>query len=71
MASTHELEVGDTLPLAHNRVFIINSSPEIFNMAGCALAGVARWIEHRLVNQRVTGSIPGPGTCLGSEPGPQ
>ena len=30
-----------------------------------ALAGVAQWIEHRPVNQKVTGSIPSQGTCLG------
>ena len=36
-----------------------------------AQAGVTQWIEHRLVNQRVTGSIPSLGTCLGCGPGPQ
>ena len=30
-----------------------------------ALAGIAQWIEHRPVNQRVPGSIPSQGTCLG------
>ena len=35
-----------------------------------ALAGVAQWIEHWPVNQRVTGSIPSQGTCLGCRPGP-
>ena len=30
-----------------------------------ALAGVSQWIEHRPVNQRVTGWIPSQGTCLG------
>ena len=30
-----------------------------------ALAGVAQWIECWPVNQRVTGSIPSLGTCLG------
>ena len=29
-----------------------------------ALAGVAQWIEHQPVNQRVTSSIPIHGTCL-------
>ena len=29
-----------------------------------ALAGVAQWIEHQPVNQRVTGSIPSHSTCL-------
>ena len=36
-----------------------------------ALAGVAQWIEHGPANQRVTGSIPSEGTCLGFRPGPQ
>ena len=30
-----------------------------------ALAGVAQWIEHQPANQRVAGSIPSQGTCLG------
>ena len=30
-----------------------------------ALAGVAQWIESWPVNQRVAGSIPSQGTCLG------
>ena len=34
-----------------------------------ALVGVAQWIGHRPVNQRVTGSIPSQGTCLGCRPG--
>ena len=37
----------------------------------CALAGVAQWIEHWPVNQRVSSSIPSQGTCLGGRPGPQ
>ena len=36
-----------------------------------ALAGLAQWIEHRPMNQRVTGSIPSQGTLLGCGPGPQ
>ena len=36
-----------------------------------ALAGVAQWIECWPVNQRVAGSIPSQGTCLGCRPGPQ
>ena len=35
------------------------------------LAGVAQWIEHRIANQRVAGSIPSQGTFLGCGPGPQ
>ena len=34
-----------------------------------ALAGVAQWIEHQPVNQRVTSSIHSQGTCLGCRPG--
>ena len=36
-----------------------------------ALAGVAQWTERWPVNQRVTGLIPGQGTCLGCGPDPQ
>ena len=36
-----------------------------------ALAGVAQWIECQPMNQRVPGSIPSQGTCLGCGPGPQ
>ena len=36
-----------------------------------ALTDVAQWIEHRPVNQKVTGSIPSQGTCLGCGAGPQ
>ena len=35
-----------------------------------ALAGVAQWIECRPLNQRVSGLIPGQGTCMGYGPGP-
>ena len=35
------------------------------------LAGVAQWIEHWPANQRVAGSIPSQGTCLGCGSGPQ
>ena len=36
-----------------------------------ALAGVAQWIEGGPVNQKVAGSIPSQGTCLGCRPGLQ
>ena len=36
-----------------------------------ALAGVAQWIVHQTVNQRVAGLIPSQGTCLGCRLGPQ
>ena len=35
-----------------------------------ALAGVAQWMEHLPVNERVANSIPSQGTCLGCGPGP-
>ena len=35
-----------------------------------ALAGVAQWIEHQPMKQRVAGSIPSTGTCLYCSPGP-
>ena len=41
------------------------------NKVCLALDGVTQWIEHRPANQRVAGSIPIQGTCLGCGPGPQ
>ena len=35
------------------------------------LTGVAQWVGHRLEKGKVTGSVPGWGTCLGCGPGPQ
>ena len=35
------------------------------------LAGVAQWIERKPTNQKIAGSIPGQGLCLGCRPGPQ
>ena len=35
-----------------------------------ALAGMDQWTECQPANQRVTGSIPNQGTCLGCRPGP-
>ena len=40
-------------------------------MANSALVGVVQWIECQPANQRVSGSIPSQGTCLGCGPGPQ
>ena len=45
--------------------------PSFPQMKMKALAGVAQWIEHCLVNQRVADLIPSQGTCLGCGPGPQ
>ena len=36
-----------------------------------ASTGVAQWVRHHPANQKVTGSIPSQGTCLGCRPGPQ
>ena len=41
------------------------------NVCMYALAVVTQRIECQPSNQRVTGSIPSQGTCLGSGPGPQ
>ena len=56
---------------------VINKTHQKINGVSCtienifwALAGVTPWIERRPVNQRVTGSIPSQGTCLGCWPGP-
>ena len=35
-----------------------------------ALAGVAHWVECHTTNQKVNGSVPCQGTCLGCRPGP-
>ena len=43
----------------------------LFKIAKIALAGVAQWDGHHPANQKVTGSIPSQGTCLGCRPGPQ
>ena len=46
--------------------------PQITNMKEPkTLAGVAPRTERQPANQRVTGSIPNQGTCLGWGPGPQ
>ena len=42
----------------------------VFFKKDSALTGVAHWIEYWPVNQRITGSIPSQGTCLGCRPGP-
>ena len=46
---------------------ILNACKKIY----AALAGVAQWTECGPANQRVTGSIPSQGICLGCRPGPQ
>ena len=39
--------------------------------AGYCPGWCGSWLEHHPVNQKVMGSIPGPGMCLGCGPGPQ
>ena len=48
-------------------VFIVSS---FVTVKTGALADVAQWIEYEPENQRVAGSIPSQGTCLGCRPGP-
>ena len=36
-----------------------------------SLAGAAQWIECQPANQKIAGSIPSQGTCLGGGPDPQ
>ena len=47
-----------------------NKGKKYFYGKTTALAGVAQWMEHRPVHQKVTSSIPSQGTCLGCGPGP-
>ena len=46
-------------------------SPEVDKIHYWALAEVAQWIEYWPANQRVAGSIPSQGACLGCGPGLQ
>ena len=48
-----------------------NNKQSLFKKKNLVLAGVAQWIERQPANQKVTGSIPSQGTCLGFGPGPQ
>ena len=43
----------------------------LIEMDNPALASAAQWVESGTANQRVSGSIPSHGTCLGCRPGPQ
>ena len=54
---------SSTRSLSSHGLFVINKR--------LALAGVTQWIESRPANERVAGSIPSQGTCLGCGPGPQ
>ena len=44
---------------------------DLILITNTSLAGVAQWIECQPTSQRVTGSIPSQGPCLGCGPGPQ
>ena len=52
-------------------MFIEISENTIFFENVSALAGVAQWTVCGPANQRVAGSIPSQGTCLGCRSGPQ
>ena len=54
-------------------VYIFISKEHCVNIKShkLALSGVAQWIECQPENQRVSGSVPNEGTCLGFEPGAQ
>ena len=55
-----------------NKEFILLHVPgsKISGNKKLPLAGVAQWIEHWPVNQKVAGSFPSQGTCLGFGLGP-
>ena len=52
------------MPLLNKNIRVFNSYKESLKLS---LAGVAQWIEHWPVNQRVTDLIPSQGTCLGCQ----
>ena len=39
--------------------------PQFFKKSNRAMMGVVQWTECQPANQKVTGSIPSQGTCLG------
>ena len=49
-------------------LFTLHLLPMLLKVLHLALAGVAQWIVCLPANQRVVGSIPGQGTCLGCRP---
>ena len=58
----------DRINLEH---VMVPESKKVLKKDWGALAGVAQWTECRPANQRVSGSVPSQGTCLGCRPGPQ
>ena len=49
---------------------LVKNIDSMLNFLILALASVAQWIERQPVNQKLAGSIPCQGTCLGCGPGP-
>ena len=72
-ATTHWcFSVSLSLSLPHSRkINTIFKNCLNKKMSPKALAGVVKWVEHWPANWKVIGSIPGQGTHLGWEPGPQ
>ena len=65
-ASEVSLDIRNFTRACRNRAKVKGAkSPDL------ALAGVAQWIEGQPANQRIAGSIPNQGTCLGCRLGPQ
>ena len=56
---------------SEQRPRLAHYSEHLIKVGNHALVGVAQWTEHWTVKQRVAGSIPSQGTCLGCGPGPQ
>ena len=52
-------------PILFNVAQKYNFVVSVLKVHQMALAGVAQWTEHWPANQRVAGSIPSQGTCLG------
>ena len=59
-----------TLPIFQIHSLLLKYAKFVLNFKSLALAGVAQWIEHWPVNQRIAGLIPSQGTCLGCRQSP-
>ena len=57
-------------PAASASSQVARASCQLQELREIVLAGVAPWVEHWPANQKVAGSIPSQGTCLGCWPGP-
>ena len=60
---------GKTTTLSH--VNLLTPGKQLKPASALALAGVTQWVAHLTANQRVAGSIPSQGICLGCGPRPQ